>query len=173
MAKDPVRRGIQAIKYGFHLLFFVLSPTNIKNKINEIQQMTTIELIKSFFKLWFYLMFYTGYSGFYIMRFVNFIKTLITQLLNIMCTCSKQFEFSTDFNLNNKLIHTRFVSTIVTTVTVDRQKIYKLIYFIFKNRLTKSQLTYYHSLYTEIMYYFLLLKTILQIKYCNMCTHIM
>lgn len=70
-AKDPIRRGIGAIKYGFQLLFFVLSPTNIKNKINEMQQMTTIELIKSFFKLWFYLMFYTGYSGFYVLRFVT------------------------------------------------------------------------------------------------------
>lgn len=72
-AKDPIRRGIHALKYGFQLLFFVLSPTNIKNKINELQHMTTVELIKSFFKLWFYLMFYTGYSGFYVLRFVIFI----------------------------------------------------------------------------------------------------
>lgn len=65
-----MRRGLQAVKDGFHLLFHILSPTNIKNKINEIQQMTTVELITSFFKLWFYLMFYTGYSGFYVLRFV-------------------------------------------------------------------------------------------------------
>lgn len=78
-AKDPIRRGIGAIKYGFQLLFFVLSPTNIKNKINEMQQMTTIELIKSFFKLWFYLMFYTGYSGFYVLRFVTYILSINTR----------------------------------------------------------------------------------------------
>uniref|UniRef100_A0A2H8TPJ2 Ryanodine receptor 44F n=1 Tax=Melanaphis sacchari TaxID=742174 RepID=A0A2H8TPJ2_9HEMI len=70
-AKDPIRRGIQTIKYGFQLLFFVLSPTNIKNKINEIQQMSIIELITSFFKLWFYLIFYTGYSGVYVLRYIS------------------------------------------------------------------------------------------------------
>ncbi|KAE9543520.1 hypothetical protein AGLY_002320 [Aphis glycines] len=70
-AKDPIRRGIQAIKYGFQLLFFVLSPTNIKNKINEIQQMSFFELITSFFKLWFYLIFYTGYSGVYVLRYIS------------------------------------------------------------------------------------------------------
>lgn len=60
--KDPIRRGYQAVKDGISYGLSMLSPTNIKHKISEMQQMTIPELIMGFFKMIFYSFYYSGYG---------------------------------------------------------------------------------------------------------------
>lgn len=74
--KDPIRRSIQAVKDGVYLFFFMLSPTNIKNKIAEAQQMAPTELAFSFFKTIFLIFYYCGYSVSCVIGY--FLKILLT-----------------------------------------------------------------------------------------------
>ncbi|KAK9885791.1 hypothetical protein WA026_013660 [Henosepilachna vigintioctopunctata] len=60
--KDPFRRSYQAIKDGISYSLSSLSPSNIKHKIAEMQQMTIPELFISFFRLIFYTFYYSGYG---------------------------------------------------------------------------------------------------------------
>lgn len=60
--KDPIRRGIQACKDGVYFFFTMLSPSNIKQRIADLQQMTPAEIFIGFFKMIFYIFYYFGYS---------------------------------------------------------------------------------------------------------------
>jgi ryanodine receptor 2 len=60
--KDPIRRKIQAVKDGIYFFFSMFSPTNIKNMISDIQQMSIPELLIGFFKLIFYSVYYLGFG---------------------------------------------------------------------------------------------------------------
>lgn len=60
--KDPIRRKIQAVKDGIFFFFSMFSPSNIKTKISEMQQMTIPELLLGFLKMIFYSFYYSGYS---------------------------------------------------------------------------------------------------------------
>lgn len=69
--KDPIRRAIQKVKDGVAYSLSSLSPTNIKNKIGEMQQMTIPELFIGFFKMIFYSFYYSGYGVSLILGFVD------------------------------------------------------------------------------------------------------
>nr|CAD7437731.1 unnamed protein product [Timema bartmani] len=69
-AKDPIRRSIQAFKDCIYFCFVMLSPSNIKNKINEIQQMTIPEIFVGFFKMIFYAFYYSGFGVSVVIRYV-------------------------------------------------------------------------------------------------------
>lgn len=77
-ARDPIKRGMQALKDGFKHALFLISPTNIKHQIGVMQTMTVPELIIGFFKLFFYAFYYIGY-GFYAMfrYFLNILMNLM------------------------------------------------------------------------------------------------
>ncbi|XP_043499298.1 ryanodine receptor isoform X4 [Polistes fuscatus] len=76
--KDPIRRGIQAFKDGIYFFFSMFSPTNIKNKITEMQQMTIPELFIGFFKMIFYSFYYSGFGvGCVISYFMKLLLTLM------------------------------------------------------------------------------------------------
>ncbi|XP_043461888.1 ryanodine receptor isoform X4 [Leptopilina heterotoma] len=76
--KDPIRRGIQAFKDGIYFFFSMFSPTNIKNKISEMQQMTIPELFIGFFKMIFYAFYYSGFGvGVVIQYFMKLLLTLM------------------------------------------------------------------------------------------------
>lgn len=60
--KDPIRRGIQTFKDSIYFFFSIFSPSNIKNKIAEMQQMTFLELFIGFFKMIFYAFYYSGFG---------------------------------------------------------------------------------------------------------------
>lgn len=62
MARDPIRRSIQAVKDSISYVLSSLSPSNIKHKIAELQQMSIPELFVGFFKLIFYAFYYSGYG---------------------------------------------------------------------------------------------------------------
>lgn len=74
--KDPIRRGIQAFKDGIYFFFSMFSPTNIKNKIFEMQQMTITELFVGFFKMIFYSFYYSGFGVGVVIRY--FMRVLLT-----------------------------------------------------------------------------------------------
>ncbi|XP_067007679.2 ryanodine receptor [Anabrus simplex] len=77
-AKDPIRRGIQAVKDGVYYSFAMLSPSNIKAKIVEMQQMTFPELIIGFFKMIFYAFYYSGFGVSVVIRYiVNVLMSLM------------------------------------------------------------------------------------------------
>ncbi|XP_034937910.1 ryanodine receptor isoform X2 [Chelonus insularis] len=76
--KDPIRRGIQAFKDGIYFFFSMFSPTNIKNKIVEMQQMSIPELFIGFFKMLFYAFYYSGFGvGIVINYFLKLLLTLM------------------------------------------------------------------------------------------------
>ncbi|KAL6426510.1 hypothetical protein ACFW04_009145 [Cataglyphis niger] len=76
--KDPIRRSIQAFKDGIYYFFYMFSPTNIKNKIAEMQQMTIPELFIGFFKMIFYAFYYSGFGvGCVIKYFMSLLLTLM------------------------------------------------------------------------------------------------
>ncbi|XP_030749975.1 ryanodine receptor isoform X1 [Sitophilus oryzae] len=76
--KDPVRRTYQNFKEAIYYGFSALSPSNIKHKIIEMQQMTIPELFVGFFKLLFYSFYYSGFG------FVVVIKYLLGILMSLM-----------------------------------------------------------------------------------------
>lgn len=66
--KDPFRRGLQSIKDGIATAFSSLSPSNIKQRIADMQQMPPAELAVSFFKMFFYMFYYVGYGALVVVR---------------------------------------------------------------------------------------------------------
>ncbi|XP_073986803.1 ryanodine receptor isoform X3 [Rhodnius prolixus] len=69
--KSPIKRGWQAVKDGISCTISMMSPSNIKAKINEMQQMTVLELLVSFFKLFFYGFYYTGYGFSLVLKYIG------------------------------------------------------------------------------------------------------
>lgn len=61
-AGNPITRSIQSVKDGIAYGLSSLSPTNIKNKMAEMQQMTIYELIVAFFKNIYLVFYYSGYG---------------------------------------------------------------------------------------------------------------
>ncbi|XP_046400098.1 ryanodine receptor isoform X3 [Ischnura elegans] len=77
-ARDPVRRGIQAVKDTAYFILSMLSPSNIKHKFQEMQKMSYLELIIGFFKLIFYAFYYSGFGvSVVIKQFAGVILTLM------------------------------------------------------------------------------------------------
>ncbi|XP_075987921.1 ryanodine receptor isoform X9 [Anticarsia gemmatalis] len=68
--KDPFRRGLQSVKDGFSTAFSSLSPSNIKQKIADMQQMPPADLAVGFFKMFFYLFYYLGYGVLVVVRYI-------------------------------------------------------------------------------------------------------
>ncbi|KAL5285595.1 hypothetical protein ACFFRR_007348 [Megaselia abdita] len=68
-ARNPITRTINGIKNGLKAGIFALSPANIKHQIAVLQTKTPPEIIIGFFKLIFYLFYYTGYAHFAIVRY--------------------------------------------------------------------------------------------------------
>lgn len=60
--KDPVKKSLAAVKGGISKVFKFFSPSNMKHIIMEFQQKTPLEQIACFFKLFFYLFYYSGYG---------------------------------------------------------------------------------------------------------------
>ena len=67
-AKDPIQRSIQATKDVLYFCVTMLSPSHIKAKINELQQMTIPEILIAFFKMIFYAFYYSGFGVSIILR---------------------------------------------------------------------------------------------------------
>lgn len=67
--KNPIRRCYQSIKEGISYSLSALSPSNIKHKISEMQQMSIVELFVGFFKLIFYAFYYSGFGVAVILRY--------------------------------------------------------------------------------------------------------
>ncbi|XP_054285011.1 ryanodine receptor isoform X1 [Macrosteles quadrilineatus] len=70
-AKDPIRRSLTAVKDGLYFLLGMFSPSNIKAKIGEMQQMTPVELLLGFFKIFFYMFYYAGYSVSVVLKYIG------------------------------------------------------------------------------------------------------
>ncbi|XP_060521135.1 ryanodine receptor isoform X2 [Cylas formicarius] len=68
--KDPIRRTYQAIKDGIYFALSALSPSNIKHRISEMQQMTFPEIIIAFFKLIFYAFYYSGFGVAVVIQYI-------------------------------------------------------------------------------------------------------
>nr|ALL55473.1 ryanodine receptor [Spodoptera exigua] len=68
--KDPFRRGLQSVKDGIYAAFSSLSPSNIKAKIADLQQMPPAELAVGFFKMFFLLFYYLGYGMLVVIRYI-------------------------------------------------------------------------------------------------------
>ncbi|XP_049307123.1 ryanodine receptor isoform X17 [Bactrocera dorsalis] len=68
-ARDPIRRTMQAIKDGLKFIVHILSPSNIKHQIGVMQTKSVPELIIGFFKMIFYMFYYTGYGNFCVVRY--------------------------------------------------------------------------------------------------------
>ncbi|XP_039761395.1 ryanodine receptor isoform X13 [Pararge aegeria] len=68
--KDPFRRGFQSVKDGISTAFSSLSPSSIKQKIADLQQMPPAELFIGFFKMFFYLFYYLGYGAVVVIRYI-------------------------------------------------------------------------------------------------------
>ncbi|KAI5742923.1 hypothetical protein M8J77_012710 [Diaphorina citri] len=66
---NPIRRGWQGFKDGIRFTLSMLSPSNIKQKINEMQQMSIPQLVVGFFKLFFYAFYYSNYSVYLVLRY--------------------------------------------------------------------------------------------------------
>ncbi|XP_062134846.1 ryanodine receptor isoform X8 [Drosophila sulfurigaster albostrigata] len=77
-ARDPIRRTITAVKEGLKFGVHMLSPSNIKHQIGVMQTKSIPELIVGFFKIIFYMFYYTGYAHFCVVRYIFGI------LLNLM-----------------------------------------------------------------------------------------
>ncbi|XP_017959316.1 ryanodine receptor isoform X9 [Drosophila navojoa] len=77
-ARDPIRRTITAVKDGLKFGVHMLSPSNIKHQIGVMQTKSIPELIVGFFKIIFYIFYYTGYAHYCVVRYIFGI------LLNLM-----------------------------------------------------------------------------------------
>ncbi|XP_069698288.1 ryanodine receptor isoform X7 [Periplaneta americana] len=69
-SKDPIRRGIQVAKDALYFCVTMLSPSNIKTKITEMQQMTIPEIFIAFFKMIFYAFYYSGFGVSIVIRYI-------------------------------------------------------------------------------------------------------
>ncbi|KAL0274262.1 UNVERIFIED_CONTAM: hypothetical protein PYX00_006731 [Menopon gallinae] len=77
-AKDPLKKGMAAIKGGLQFFLQFLKPGNIKSKIAEFQQKTPLEQVTAFFKMFFYLFYYSGFGV------ASIIKYFLGLLMNLM-----------------------------------------------------------------------------------------
>ncbi|XP_032596734.1 ryanodine receptor isoform X11 [Drosophila grimshawi] len=77
-ARDPIRRTITAVKEGLKFGVHMLSPSNIKHQIGVMQTKSIPELIIGFFRIIFYMFYYTGYAHYCVVRYIFGI------LLNLM-----------------------------------------------------------------------------------------
>lgn len=68
--KNPLQRGYQAMKEGISFGLSSLSPSNIKHKIAEMQQMTFTELFVGFFKLIFFAFYYSGFGVALVIKYI-------------------------------------------------------------------------------------------------------
>ncbi|KAJ8959410.1 hypothetical protein NQ318_022100 [Aromia moschata] len=68
--KDPFRRGYGAVKDAIYYGFSSLSPSNIKHKIAEMQQMTFSELFVGFFRMIFYAFYYSGFGVAVVIKYI-------------------------------------------------------------------------------------------------------
>lgn len=68
--KDPIRRGYQSLKDGIAYGLSSLSPSNIKHKFAEMQQMTIPELFIGFFKMIIYAFYYSGFGVGIIFKYI-------------------------------------------------------------------------------------------------------
>lgn len=59
---SPFQKGVSSLKVMLHSFQAMLSPANIKLKIAEMQQMSFPELVVGFFKLFFYIFYYSGFG---------------------------------------------------------------------------------------------------------------
>lgn len=57
-----MRRGYHAAMEGLKYGLSCLSPSHLKHKIGELQQMTVPEICVAFFKMIFYAFYYSGYG---------------------------------------------------------------------------------------------------------------
>lgn len=69
-ARHPVTRSINAVKDGLKFAAVMLSPANIKHQIGVMQTKSVPELIVGFFKIIFYMIYYTGYAHFAVVRYI-------------------------------------------------------------------------------------------------------
>lgn len=76
--RDPLRRKLQAFKDGIFFFFSMFSPSNIKSRIADLQQMTIPEIIIGFFKLIYYAFYYSGFG------FGSIIAYFLKLLLSLM-----------------------------------------------------------------------------------------
>ncbi|KAJ8982736.1 hypothetical protein NQ317_014034 [Molorchus minor] len=68
--KDPIRRGYTAVKDAIYYGLSALSPSSIKHKISEMQQMTFSELFIGFFRMIFYAFYYSGFGVTVVIRYI-------------------------------------------------------------------------------------------------------
>ncbi|KAK4873043.1 hypothetical protein RN001_015072 [Aquatica leii] len=66
---DPIRQTYQAVREGIKYGFSSLSPSSLKHKFNEMQQMTVLELVMGFFKTILYAFYYSGYGVSIVLRY--------------------------------------------------------------------------------------------------------
>jgi ryanodine receptor 2 len=59
---SPFHKGVLSAKAMLHGFQAMLSPANIKLKIAEMQQMSFPELVIGFFKMFFYIFYYSGFG---------------------------------------------------------------------------------------------------------------
>lgn len=69
-SKNPFQRGYQAFREGISFGLSSLSPSNIKHKITELQQMTFSELFIGFFKLMFFAFYYSGFGVALVIKYI-------------------------------------------------------------------------------------------------------
>ncbi|KAG5899237.1 hypothetical protein JTB14_035422 [Gonioctena quinquepunctata] len=69
-AKNPFQKTYNAIKGGISFCLSSLSPSNIKHKISEMQQMTFPELFIGFFRLIFYAFYYSGFGMAVVIKYI-------------------------------------------------------------------------------------------------------
>ncbi|XP_057661319.1 ryanodine receptor isoform X14 [Diorhabda carinulata] len=77
LTKNPIQRGYTAIKEGISYVLSSLSPSNIKHKISEMQQMTFAELFIGFFKMIFYALYYSGFGVAVVIKYILGILMLL------------------------------------------------------------------------------------------------
>ncbi|XP_065200353.1 ryanodine receptor [Planococcus citri] len=76
-SKDPISYAFQTLKDGVFFFFSMLSPSSISKGIQQVQNMTPLELGVSVFKIWFYAFYYMGYSNLVILRYFGKILMLL------------------------------------------------------------------------------------------------
>ena len=65
---SPLNETIKGIKENIRHGLSLVSPTNIKKTIRELKQKTYGELFVGFFKLFFSIFYYTGFSGYWLVK---------------------------------------------------------------------------------------------------------
>lgn len=68
---DIVRQKLKGFKDTIVFGLSKLSPSNIRKQMRELKHKTYPELFVGFFKLIFWMFYYTGYSGVYVIKLVT------------------------------------------------------------------------------------------------------